>query len=65
MIGGSSAKTTADLFIYQVYPGALDADAYSASMGAESAVLPRQWLAHVIHSAAGSWTYSLGYSYVL
>lgn len=52
-------------FALVMYPGLLSA-AMSDSRGfTRNGALPRTWLAQVIHSAGGSWTYSLSYAYVV
>ena len=53
----SATGTTA----YTFYPGAVETVAV-AGHEVQGLVLPRSWRTRVVHSAAGSWTYSLGAS---
>lgn len=49
-----------------IYPGANATPDVSANQNAfRPAVVPKTWVATIVHSGAGSWTYSLGYQYVL
>jgi hypothetical protein len=49
-----------------VYPGvSLTPDANGTKNIFKNTVLPRSWVAKVVPSGTGSWTYSLGYSLIL
>lgn len=45
---------------FTVYPGALETAAVAA-YEVQGLPIPRHWRVKVTHSAAGSWTYSVGY----
>ena len=50
-------------YIYTVYPGATETAAV-AQFEVQGVPVPRTWRIAVTHSAAGSWTYSVGASYI-
>lgn len=51
--------------LIMLYPGVLDADLSNAPDIGASLALPRTWIATVVHSAAGNWTYSLEAWYIV
>lgn len=58
------AAPTTETYGFLVYPGAAET-AVVAKHEVQALALPRTWRVNMDHSAAGSWTYSVGYSYVL
>lgn len=54
-----AAPTTAT-FIYTLYPGAVETAATN-NHEVQGLPIPNFWRAQIVHSAAGSWTYSLSY----
>ena len=53
------ASPTAETYVYTVYPGSAETIA-TAKHELQALPLPRTWRVNVLHSAAGSWTYSVG-----
>lgn len=51
-------------FSVELYPGAVETGAIAA-LFVQGLALPRTWRARVVHSAAGSWTYSLAFQTIL
>ena len=58
------ATPTTETYMYTLYPGALETVAV-AKHEVNGLVLSRTWRATGTHSAAGSWTYSIGYAVIL
>lgn len=48
-----------------IYPGSVESPATEADVFVVGYNLPRIWRARVVHSGAGSWTYSLGCCYLV
>lgn len=61
----TTVAATNGLYTLQIYPGTLDTTDNQANNATYSMMLPRTWKATVTPSAAGSFTYSLGYSLIL
>lgn len=51
-------------YVYELYPGAIETVA-TANHEVQGGSLPTLWRATVTHSAAGSWTYTLGFEALL
>lgn len=60
---GLGATPTTETYLYSLYPGAAETAA-TAKHEVQALALPRTWRISAIHSAAGSWTYSVGYSLI-
>ena len=61
----TTVAATNGLYTLQIYPSTLDTTDSQANNATYSTMLPRTWKATVTPSAAGSFTYSLGYSLIL
>ena len=60
-----AATATANAsYAYVLYPGAVETSLV-AELEVQGLPLPRNWRVTVTHSAAGSWTYSVGVAYIL
>lgn len=55
------AAPTTQTYVYELYPGALETAA-TAFHEVQGGTLPHKWRVRVVHSAAGSWTYTVGFS---
>ena len=53
------AAPTTETYVYSIYPGAVETIA-TAKHELQALLLGRTWRANIVHSAAGSWTYSVG-----
>lgn len=55
------ANPTTATFLFTLYPGAAETVA-TGNHEVQALVMPSTWRVQMVHSAGGSWTYSLGYS---
>lgn len=63
---GPFVAATSGIFMFFVYPGVIAADfLYAGVRVGKAGVLPRRWIARVVHSAGGNWNYSLDASTIL
>lgn len=58
------ASPTAETYLYTLYPGGAETAA-TAKHEVQALSLPRTFRVQMTHSAGGSWTYSVGYSFIL
>lgn len=54
----------AGIYRFVIYPGTVETVATS-NLEVQGIPLPRTWLISIVHSGTSSWTYSLGYQYII
>lgn len=58
------ATPTTETYLYTLYPGTAETAAV-AKHELQALVIPFNWRVRMVHSAAGSWTYTVGLQYII